>query len=194
HDALPISWTLPSNTALAVTPAYTYNIIETLNKYSGARVFVILAEGLVAEVFNKTEFAEFKATWDSEAKTPIPYRVAGSISGKDLLGIWYEQLLPWTTPAEDPEQAFRVIGGDFVSLEDGTGIVHIAPTFGADDARVAKLSGVPPMRVLDAGGELVPLVDQRGRFVPQVGAMAGKPVKDAYYAKGEEVVNVDESI
>src|SRR5690606_20615009 len=72
--------------------------------------------------------------------------------------------------------------------------VHIAPTFGADDARVAKLSGVPPMRVLDAGGELVPLVDQRGRFVPQVGAMAGKPVKDAYYAKGEEVVNVDESI
>src|SRR5690606_8159264 len=90
-------WTLPSNTALAVNPAYTYNIIETLNKYSGARVFVILAEGLVAEVFNKTEFAEFKATWDSEAKTPIPYRVAGSISGKDLLGIWYEQLLPWTT-------------------------------------------------------------------------------------------------
>lgn len=187
-------WTLPSNTALAVNPAYTYNIIETLNKYSGARVFVILAEGLVPEVFNKTDFAEFKATWDSEAKTPIPYRVAGTISGKDLLGVWYEQLLPWTLPAETPEQAFRVIGGDFVSLEDGTGIVHIAPTFGADDARVAKLSGVPPLRVLDANSDLVPLVDQRGRFVAQVGALAGKAVKDGYYAKGEEVVNVDENI
>lgn len=187
-------WTLPSNTALAVNPAYTYNIIETLNKYTGARVFVILAEGLVPEVFNKSEFSEFKSTWDSEAKTPIPYRVAGSIAGKDLLGIWYEQLLPWTPPAETPEQAFRVIGGDFVSLEDGTGIVHIAPTFGADDARVAKLSGVPPLRVLDANGDLVPLVDQRGRLVPQVGALAGKAVKDAYYAKSEEVVNVDENI
>lgn len=187
-------WTLPSNTALAINPAYTYNIIETLNKYTGARVFVILAEGLVPEVFNKTEFTEFKSTWDSQAKTPVPYRVAGSISGKELLGVWYEQLLPWTLPAEAPEQAFRVIGGDFVSLEDGTGIVHIAPTFGADDARVAKLSGVPPMRVFDANGDLVPLVDQRGRFVRQVGALAGKAVKDGYYAKGEEVVNVDENI
>lgn len=187
-------WTLPSNTALAVNPAYTYNIIETLNKYTGARIFVILAEGLVAEVFNKTEFSEFKATWDSQHKTPVPYRVAGSLSGKDLIGIWYEQLLPWVQPAESPEQAFRVIGGDFVSLEDGTGIVHIAPTFGADDARVARLAGVPPMRVADTNGDFVPLVDQRGRFVNQVGALAGKAVKDAYYVKGEEVVNVDENI
>lgn len=187
-------WTLPSNTALAVNPAYTYNIIETLNKYSGARVFVVLAEGLVPEVFNKSEFTEFKSTWDSQAKTPIPYRVAGTVSGKDLLGVWYEQLLPWTLPAETPEQAFRVIGGDFVSLEDGTGIVHIAPTFGADDARVARLSSVPPLRVLDGNGDLVPLVDQRGRLVPQAGALGGKAVKDAYYAKGEEVVNVDEHI
>ncbi len=187
-------WTLPSNTALAVNPAYTYNIIETLNKYTGERNFVILAEGLVPEVFNKTEFTEVQATWDGHAKTPIPYRVAGSISGKDLLGVWYEQLLPWALPAESPEQAFRVIGGDFVSLEDGTGIVHIAPTFGADDARVAKLVGVPPMRVVDTNGDLVPLVDQRGRFVAQVGTLAHKAVKDAYYAKGEEVLNVDENI
>ena len=79
---------------------------------------------------------------------------AGSLSGKDLIGLWYEQLLPWVQPTESPEQAFRVIGGDFVSLEDGTGIVHIAPTFGADDARVARLSGVPPMRVTDANGDL----------------------------------------
>lgn len=187
-------WTLPSNTALAVNPNFTYNIIETLNKYSGSRVFVIVAEGLVAQVFNKQEFTEFQSTWDTHAKNPVPYRVAGTLQGKDLLGLWYEQLLPWALPAETPEQAFRVIGGDFVSLEDGTGIVHIAPTFGADDAKVAKLAGVPPMRVLDASGELVPLVDQRGRFVAGVGPLAGKAVKDAYYAPDEEVVNVDENI
>lgn len=187
-------WTLPSNTALAVNPAYTYNIVETLNKYTGARVFVILAEGLVDEVFTKTEFSRVQATWDSHGKAPTPYRVVASLTGRDLLGVWYEQLLPWASPAESPEQAFRVIGGDFVSLEDGTGIVHIAPTFGADDARVAKQVGVPPMRVLDANGDLVPLVDQRGRFVPNVGELAGKAVKDAYYSKDEEVVNADEHI
>jgi isoleucyl-tRNA synthetase len=187
-------WTLPSNTALAINPNFKYNIIETLNKYSGSRVFVILAEGLVPAVFNKQDFTEFQSTWDSQGKNPVPYRVAGTLSGKDLLGVWYEQLLPWTLPAESPEQAFRVLGGDFVSLDDGTGIVHIAPTFGADDAKVAKLAGVPPMRVLDSANELVPLVDQRGRFLPNVGPLAGKAVKDAYYAAGEEVVNVDENI
>src|SRR5690606_34729831 len=122
------------------------------------------------------------------------YRVVGTLSGADLVGLWYEQLLPWTLPAEAPEQAFRVLEGDFVSLEDGTGIVHIAPTFGSDDARVAKLAGVPPFRVLDDNNELVPLVDQRGRFAPQAGELGGKAVKTAYYASGDEVIDVDEHI
>lgn len=187
-------WTLPSNTALAVNPQFQYDIVETLNKYTGGRVFVILAHGLVERVFDKAEFAQSQSTWDGRSKGPVPYRVVGTLSGSDLVGMWYEQLLAWTPPAEAPEQAFRVVAGDFVSLEDGTGIVHIAPTFGADDARVAKLAGVPALRVLDANQELVPLVDQRGRFVPQAGELAGKAVKRGYYGTGEETLDVDEHI
>jgi isoleucyl-tRNA synthetase len=117
----------------------------------------------------------------------IPYQVLTSFVGKDLVGIRYEQLLPFALPYQNPEDAFRVISGDFVTTEDGTGIVHTAPTFGADDAKVAKeaVPEVPPMLVLDANGNPVPLVDLQGKFTAQVGPYAGKYVKNEYYEAGE---------
>lgn len=196
-------WTLPSNTALAVNPEFDYCLVESLNRYSGERVFVVLAEGLLPTVFaseQSVEAADLQSFEDSLAavKQPlqdkVPYRILARLPGADLVGLWYEQLLPWVEPAENPQEAFRVIGGDFVSLEDGTGIVHIAPTFGADDARVARQAGVPPMRVADERGELQPLVDQRGRFVPQVGELGGQYVKVAYYDEAGTAVDVDEAI
>src|SRR5690606_21756601 len=119
----------------------------------------------------------------SESKV-IPYQILAEFKGRDLTGTTYEQLIPWFLPAENPEQAFRVIPGDFVTTEDGTGIVHNAPTFGADDARVAKEAGVPPMLVKDENDNLVPLVDLQGRFItggntPEV--FAGQYIKNEYY-------------
>lgn len=196
-------WTLPSNTALAVNPDFEYCLVETLNRYSGERISVVLAEGLLSSVFAPEQatqatdaqgFDELLAAVKQPLHDKVPYRVVTRLRGVALVGLWYEQLLPWVTPAEDPEQAFRVVGGDFVSLEDGTGIVHIAPTFGADDARVARQAGVPPLRVLDKRGELHPLVDQRGRFVPEVGELGGKYVKLAYYEDATNTVDVDETI
>ncbi len=107
--------------------------------------------------------------------------------GSELVGLRYAQLLPYTLPYENADQAFQVIPGDFVTTEDGTGIVHTAPTFGADDARVAAAAGVPPMLVLDEQGNPVPLVDLQGRFVAQMGDLAGMYVKNDYYAEGEKL-------
>lgn len=187
-------WTLPSNTALAVNPGFDYVVCETFNRYSHERVLQISAEGLLEQVYTKGDYELWQeGPFERPAKGAVPYRVLGKLKGAELIGIWYEQLLPWVTPAEEPEQAFRVLGGDFVTIEDGTGIVHIAPTFGADDARVAKAAGVPPMRVRDAAGELHPLVDLRGRFVKEVGALGGAYVKAEYYGDKERV-QVDEEI
>ncbi len=124
---------------------------------------------------------------DLTKEPKIPYFIVKEFKGIDLVGIRYEQLLPYTLPYQNPENAFRVIAGDFVTTEDGTGIVHTAPTFGADDAKVAKEATpeVPPMLVLDENGNAVPLVDLQGRFVPQMGDMAGKYVKNEYYNDGE---------
>ena len=118
----------------------------------------------------------------------IPFYIVKEFKGKDLVGITYEQLLPYALPNDNPENAFRVISGDFVTTEDGTGIVHTAPTFGADDAMVAKqaVPEVPPMLVKDENGNLVPLVDLQGRFRPEMGEFAGKYVKNEYYDEGEE--------
>ena len=118
-------------------------------------------------------------------KNKIPYQIVNEFKGADLVGIRYEQLLPYALPYENAENAFQVIPGDFVTTEDGTGIVHTAPTFGADDAKVAKDAGVPPMLILDDAGNPVPLVDLQGRFVAQMGDMAGKYVKNEYYNDGE---------
>jgi isoleucyl-tRNA synthetase len=151
---------------------------------------VVLAKKLVGYQFS----GKFHAVEDSselEAYQPndkkIPYRIIKEFIGKDLVGITYEQLLPYALPYDNPEHAFRVISGDFVTTEDGTGIVHTAPTFGADDALVAKQAKpeVPPMLVKDENGNLVPLVNLQGKFRPEMGEFAGKYVKNEYYGDGE---------
>jgi isoleucyl-tRNA synthetase len=181
-------WTLPSNTALCVGPKIEYVLVKSFNQYTFESINVILAKNLVGYQFGKGFTAvtsvEELATFKQGDKT-IPYFVAGECLGTDLVGIKYEQLLPFVLPDESPEEAFRVISGDFVTTSDGTGIVHIAPTFGADDARVAADAGVPGMLVKDDHGNLVPLVDLQGKFRPEVGPFAGMYVKNEYYNDGE---------
>ena len=183
-------WTLPSNTALTVGPKIEYVLVETYNQYTFEPIKVVLAKKLVGYQFS----GKFHAVEDSselEAYQPndkkIPYRIIKEFIGKDLVGITYEQLLPYALPYDNPEHAFRVISGDFVTTEDGTGIVHTAPTFGADDALVAKQAKpeVPPMLVKDENGNLVPLVNLQGKFRPEMGEFAGKYVKNEYYVDGE---------
>ena len=141
-------WTLPSNTALTVGPKIDYVVLKTTNRYTEVPCIVVLAEALIGKQFDK--------------KAP-EYEIIGRCKGSDLVGVRYHQLIDWAQPMETPEEAFRVIPGDFVTTEDGTGIVHTAPTFGADDALVAKDAGVPPMLV-DAERHGVPLVDLQGRI------------------------------
>jgi len=182
-------WTLPSNTALTVGPKIDYVLVKTYNQYTHEPINVILGKPLVGKQFAGKFFAvetEAELSGYSEGDKKIPYFIVKEFKGQDLVGIRYEQLLPYALPFENAENAFRVIPGDFVTTEDGTGIVHTAPTFGADDAKVAKDAGVPPMLVLDVAGNPVPLVDLQGRFVAQMGDMAGKYVKNEYYNDGEE--------
>ena len=184
-------WTLPSNTALTVGPKISYSLLRTFNQYTFEPIDIILATNLVSSQLGKkySEVSEESelALFTSEAKT-IPYLKLGEFLGAELEGSRYEQLMPFVLPAEHPENAFRVILGDFVTTEDGTGIVHTAPTFGADDAAAAKAATppVPAMLVTDENGQLVPLVDLRGKFRPEVGPYAGKFVKNAYYEPNEE--------
>jgi isoleucyl-tRNA synthetase len=180
-------WTLPSNTALTVGPNIEYALVSTFNQYTFEPIHVILAKNLVGYQFGKGFQAvesENELLNYSAGDKAIPYYVAGTCLGKELVGITYEQLLPYCLPAENPEKAFRVIPGDFVTTEDGTGIVHTAPTFGADDAKVATDAGVPPMLVEDEKGNLVPLVDLQGKFRPEVIDFAGMYVKNEYYDEG----------
>lgn len=181
-------WTLPSNTALTVGPQIEYALVATYNQYTFEPIQVVLAKNLVSYQFSKgftavDDSAELK-NYQAGAKQ-IPYYVVGTCLGKDLLDLRYKQLLPFAQPAENAQAAFRVIGGDFVTTEDGTGIVHTAPTFGADDARVAAEAGVPGLLVTDDRGNLVPLVDLQGRFRPEVGPYAGMYVKNEYYDEGQ---------
>jgi isoleucyl-tRNA synthetase len=153
-------WTLPSNTALCVGPDINYVAVETFNPYSGKPMTAVLAEDLLSAYFNpKAKDLELSSYQPGDKL--IPYRVAGSWKGTELAGIEYEQLIPWVNPGAG---AFRVIIGDFVTTEDGTGIVHIAPTFGADDDRVARLHGVPPLMLVDKDGNRRPMVDLSGKF------------------------------
>lgn len=183
-------WTLPSNTALAVGPKIDYVLAETYNQYTFQPVKVILARNLVnyqftGKFFEVSSDSELRAYTASDKK--IPYKILKEFKGKDLVGIRYEQLLDYALPYENPENAFRVIAGDYVTTEDGTGIVHIAPTFGADDALVAKQAKpeIPPMLVQDENGNLVPLVDLQGRFRKELPEIGGKYVKNEYYEDGE---------
>ena len=183
-------WTLPSNTALTVGPKIDYALVRSYNQYTFEPINVVLAKNLVGyqfsnkfvEVENETDLSEY----EEEAKK-IPFFILKEFKGADLADIRYEQLLPYALPNANPENAFRVITGDFVTTEDGTGIVHTAPTFGADDAKVAKEASpeVPPLLVMDENDNLVPLVDLQGRFRPEMGEFAGKYVKNEYYDNGE---------
>ncbi len=183
-------WTLPSNTALTVGPAIDYVLVETYNQYTYQPVKVVLAKALVGLQFSgKFEEVPEGEAWPDfgpDAKK-VPYRVLQAFKGESLLGVRYHQLLDYALPYQQPENAFRVIGGDFVTTEDGTGIVHTAPTFGADDmqAALAAQPPVPPMLVLDENGNPVPLVDLQGRFRPEMRELAGKYVKNEYYADGQ---------
>lgn len=182
-------WTLPSNTALAVGRDIEYVVVKTFNQYTFESVTVVLARVLLEKNFGK-KFVEGTdedlSNYTSDSKS-IPFKILKEFTGEKLAGTQYEQLIPWFTPNESPEKAFRAIIGDFVTTEDGTGIVHIAPTFGADDARVAKENGVPPMLVKDENDNLVPLVDLQGKFitgenVPEL--FSGKYIKNEYYDEG----------
>ena len=183
-------WTLPSNTALTVGPKIDYVLVKTFNQYTYLPTNVILAKNLVGKQFGKGFFVSEEATDFENFKAgdkKIPYQIIAECKGADLVGIRYEQLLPFALPYQNPENAFRVISGDFVTTEDGTGIVHTAPTFGADDAKVAKEATpeVPPLLVLDENGTPVPLVDLQGKFTSHMGDYAGKYVKNEYYNEGE---------
>lgn len=184
-------WTLPSNTALAVGPEIEYVRVRTINPYSKAEVEVILGAPLLEKVMGKAE-----------------YTVVSRCKGRELEGLRYEQLMPWVAPyTQDGGDAFRVVCGDFVTTEDGTGIVHIAPTFGADDDRVAKQNGIAPLLMVDAAGKLAPMVDRSGKFFEakdldptyvqqfikaDYAPWAGKFVKNAYDAtKGEKDETLD---
>jgi isoleucyl-tRNA synthetase len=197
-------WTLPSNTALCVGPKITYVKVRTFNPYTGEPVTLILAKNLLAAHFDpKAESLAFEDYKPGDKK--IPYRVLAEYSGAELEGVSYEQLINWVRPKGD---AFRVITGDFVTTEDGTGIVHIAPTFGADDDRVAKQHGISPLIVDDKDGKRQPLVDRNGRFflvelmdkafvseyvnLETYPEFAGRFVKNAYNEKlGDDDATVD---
>ena len=185
-------WTLPSNTALAVGPNITYYVVKTYNPYTYLPVTVVLAKDLFNSYFNPKAEGLTLEDYKPGDKL-IPYQKVGEFKGSELEGIRYEQLMPWMKVEGD---AFRVILGDYVSTEDGTGIVHIAPTFGADDDRVAKAAGIPPMLLIDKDGNKQPMVDKQGRLFPLedmapefvqnnvdttlYGEYAGRFVKNAY--------------
>lgn len=164
-------WTLPSNTALCVGPKIDYVAVQTYNAYSGEPVTVVLAKALVAAHFNPAGI-DLPLDAYKQGDKVIPYRIVGEYKGADLVGMRYEQLFPWVKPivkendkiSVAADAAFRVIPGDYITTEDGTGIVHIAPTFGADDAFVAKAAGVPSLFMVNKKGETRPMVDFQGKF------------------------------
>lgn len=155
-------WTLSSNTALCVGPKIEYVAVQSFNPYTGEPATYVCAKALLNAHFNPKAadiaFEDYKP-----GDKLVPFKVVAEYKGTDLVGMKYEQLLPWITP-ENADQAFRVIPGDYVTTEDGTGIVHIAPTFGADDAKVAKAAGIPPLQLIDKNGNLRPSVDLTGKF------------------------------
>ena len=195
-------WTLPSNTALTVGPKIKYSLIRSFNQYTGIKADYIVAEDLISKQFSniyyESDNLQDLAEYEFNAKK-IPFVKINSFLGKELENIKYEQLIDYAVPYENPKDAFRIILGDFVTTTDGTGIVHTAPTFGADDALVAKSAKppVPPMLVKDSNGDLVPLVDLQGKFRPEMRELAGKFVKNEYYEKDnvpEKSVDVEIAI
>ena len=196
-------WTLPSNTALTVGAKIKYSVVSTFNQYTHEFTNVVLASDLVSKVFSGNYLqvssnSDFK--YDSKIDKKIPYLANESINGNELVGIKYYQL--WEDaplPYKNAENAFRIIEGDFVTTEDGTGIVHTAPTFGADDAKVAKMASpeIPALLILDENKQPVPLVDLQGKFRKELGFLGEKFVKNEYYEEGnvpEKSVDVEIAI
>ena len=186
-------WTLPSNTALTIGPKIKYVLISTFNQYTFKKINIVLAKDLVSKVLSKN-FIEINnidlLEYNKSSEKKIPFIKITEFDGKDLIGIKYKQL--WSEspmPYKNPENAFRIISGDFVNTDEGTGIVHTAPTFGADDAKAAKDANpeVPPMLIYDKDNQLVPLVDLNGRFRPELGFLGGKYVKNEYYEKDDKI-------
>jgi len=183
-------WTLPSNTALTVGAKIEYSFIKTFNQYTKEKTTVVVASSLIEKVFAKNFFIvkhEDELDTFKESDSKIPYCVINSCKGIDIENLRYERVWDESPlPIDNPENAFRVIVGDFVTTEDGTGIVHTAPTFGADDYKAAKSASpeVPPLQVLDSNGNKIPLVDLKGKFIDGIGMISGKYVKNEYY--GEE--------
>jgi len=178
-------WTLPSNSALTAGKNITYVVVKTFNPYTFLPVHVVLAKDLVKNYFQAAaENGDFQAYVYADKKpSAIPYQILASCKGSDLEGVEYEPLMPYVSPKEP---AFRVILGDFVTTEDGTGMVHTSPTFGADDFRVAQQNGIPAILVQDENGKDVPLVNRQGRFVKEVTDYALEPVKEAYLTEEEK--------
>jgi len=161
-------WTLPSNTALAVGEKIKYVLVNTFNQYTHKSLSVVLAEDLVGRYFSEKN-KELKLEDYKAGDKAIPFEVVQEFSGKDLIGVRYEQLMPYLQPFYDADKAFQVLAGDFVTTEDGTGVVHISPTFGADDFRIAKQNGVPALTLKDEAGNETPTVDKKGKFVAEIG-------------------------
>ena len=176
-------WTLPANSALTVGANIDYVLVKTFSPYTFDPVSVVLAKDLMGQFFSeKGKDGDFKGYAKSDKKV-LPWKVLSTFKGKELEGIEYEQLLPYVQPNSP---AFRVILGDFVTTEDGTGVVHTSPTFGADDFRVAQANGIPPIMVQDENGKDVPIVDRQGRFVQEIGEFGGRFVKPEYYSAEEQ--------
>jgi isoleucyl-tRNA synthetase len=175
-------WTLPSNSALTIGKNIEYALVKTFNPYTFLPVNVVLAKDLIGKYFSeKGKDGDFAGFADSDHKT-LPWQILNTFKGTEIDGVEYEQLMPYVQPKSS---AFRVIIGDFVTTEDGTGVVHTAPTFGADDFRVAQQHGIPAIMVLDESGKEMPLVDRKGRFVAEVTDFALEYVKEAYYNNQE---------
>ena len=183
-------WTLPANTALTVGEKITYTQVNTFNPYTFRPVSVVLAKDLCSRYFPEKN-RELKIADYKPGDKAIPFEVVQEFSGKQLTGLRYKQLMPYVLPSVDPEKAFQVISGDFVTTEDGTGVVHTAPTFGADDFRVARQHGVPPMTLTDEGGNEVPVVDKKGKFISVVGEKLAEGVRK-YKIKTHKVIGNDE--
>ena len=180
-------WTLPSNAALTVGKNIEYALVKTFNPYTFLPSNVILAKDLISKYFSeKGKDADFEG-FDLSDKKVIPWKILYTFKGSQMEGMNYEQLMPYVQP-EKP--AFRVIIGDFVTTEDGTGVVHTAPTFGADDFRVAMQNDIPPIMIKDEAGKDMPLVDKRGRFVKEVTDFALEYVKEAYLTEEEKAVEI----
>lgn len=183
-------WTLPSNTALAIGEKITYAQVNTFNPYTYQPVRVVLAKDLVGKYFSEKN-KDLKLEDYKPGDKAIPFEIVQEFPGKKLVGIRYEQLMPYIQPLYDVDKAFQVVAGDFVTTEDGTGVVHTSPTFGADDFRVAKQNGIPALTVKDEADNEVPTVDRKGKFIKEIGAHLKKGVEQ-YNIKTHKPLSEDD--